>query len=443
MSVVILLVVSAIALLYFWIHRNYNYWLNRGFLSAPTIFPFGSIKGVAREFTSAECLNGIYQKFKGKAQAAGFFFFVSPVMMPMDPELIKNLLVRDFSSFHDRGFYYNKKDDPLSANLLSLEGAEWRERRVKLTPIFTSGKMKMMFEIVNSIGEKCVSAIDRELKISSDLEVKELLSKFTTDVIGNVAFGIECNCLEDPNTEFRRLGQKIFNRSPFEFLRFFVSLAFPNISRKLGIPFLPVEPANFFLDTFLQTLKYRESHKEVKRNDFVQLLSELKKSGSYTDTELAAEGFLVYAAGFETSSTLLTFCCYELALNQEIQEQLRDELKSRIEENDGQLTYELLFDLKYLDMVVNETLRKYPPIPQLLRKSTAAYKIPGTELMIEKGTTIQFPIYSLHHDAEYYPDPETFDPQRFTPENVKARQPFTFLPFGEGPRKFYSRIHRK
>lgn len=104
-------------------------------------------------------------------------------MIPMDPELIQNLLVREFSSFHDRGIYYNKKDDPLSANLLALEDAEWREKRMKLTPIFTSGKMKMMFEIVNSIGEKFVSAIDKELNMSSDLEMKEFLSKFTTDVM--------------------------------------------------------------------------------------------------------------------------------------------------------------------------------------------------------------------------------------------------------------------
>ena len=176
-------------------------------------------------------------------------------------------------------------------------------------------------------------------------------------------------------------------------------------------------------------MKHREESK-VERNDFVQLLLDLKKKGSYDEVEMASEGFLIYAAGFETSSTLMTFCCYELALNQDIQERLRNELKSRIEENDGQLTYELLFDLKYLDMVLNETLRKYPPIPQVVRKSTAAYKIPGTELVIEKGTSIIVPVLALHRDPVYYPDPEKFDPERFAPENIKKMHQYTFLPFG-------------
>jgi cytochrome P450 family 6 len=62
------------------------------------------------------------------------------------------------------------------------------------------------------------------------------------------------------------------------------------------------------------------------------------------------------------------------------------------------------------------------------------YEIPGTSLVIPKGINIQLATYSLHHDPEYYPDPFKFDPERFTPEKVKARDPFTFLPFGEGPR---------
>lgn len=125
------------------------------------------------------------------------------------------------------------------------------------------------------------------------------------------------------------------------------------------------------------------------------------------------------------------FTIYELALNVEIQQKLRQEIKSGIEENDGRLTYDLLFGFKYLDMVVNEALRKYPPAFILTRVSTKEFKIPGTAMTIPARTDININVLSIHRDPEYYPDPDKFDPLRFTPENVKNRKPFTFIPFGE------------
>lgn len=125
---------------------------------------------------------------------------------------------------------------------------------------------------------------------------------------------------------------------------------------------------------------------------------------------------------------------YELALNSDIQRKLREEINSALNDNDGKLTYDLLFGFKYLDMVTNECLRKFPPIPNTARKCLNDYEIPGTSLVIPKGTFIEIPIYSIQHDPEYYPDPEKFDPERFTPENVKSRHSMTFLPFGDGPR---------
>lgn len=78
--------------------------------------------------------------------------------------------------------------------MLTLEGQEWRERRSKLSPIFTSGKLKMMFEIVNDIGDKFVRAIDKELAITQVVEMRQFLAKHATDVISSVAFGIDSNC---------------------------------------------------------------------------------------------------------------------------------------------------------------------------------------------------------------------------------------------------------
>lgn len=207
--------------------------------------------------------------------------------------------------------------------------------------------------------------------------------------------------------------------------------AFPNFCRKFHITTTPETSADFFLNNFLQTFEYREKSDD-KRNDFVSLLLGLKDY--YTPTELAGESFLVFTGGSETSSILITFTCYELALNPDIQQRLRDEISSGLAENEGKLTYEMVFGFKFLDMVVNESLRKYPPIPSLIRQCTKEYKIPGTNLTIPKGTGVQVPIFALQRDPEHYPDPEKFDPERFNAENSKKRDPFTFLPFGEGPR---------
>ena len=78
--------------------------------------------------------------------------------------------------------------------MLALEGQEWRDRRVKLSPIFTSGKMKMMFETVDTIGDKLISVMNKGLETSNMLEMKDLAAQYTNDVIGNVAFGLDCGC---------------------------------------------------------------------------------------------------------------------------------------------------------------------------------------------------------------------------------------------------------
>lgn len=64
----------------------------------------------------------------------------------------------------------------------------------------------------------------------------------------------------------------------------------------------------------------------------------------------------------------------------------------------------------------------------------ANYKVPDSQITIEKGVSVVIPVYAIHHDAAYYPDPEKYDPQRFTPEEVKKRHPMSWLAFGEGPR---------
>lgn len=130
----------------------------------------------------------------------------------------------------------------------------------------------------------------------------------------------------------------------------------------------------------------------------------------------------------------MTFALYELAFNQKIQDKLRNEILIAVEENEGKLTYDIIFELKYLDMVINETLRKYPPAFMILRKSKIDFKIPGSDLVIPENTDININVYSLQNDPNYFKNPEKFDPDRFSPNNFQNIVPFTFLPFGGGQR---------
>lgn len=134
--------------------------------------------------------------------------------------------------------------------------------------------------------------------------------------------------------------------------------------------------------------------------------------------------------GFETSSSVSLFTIYELALNPDIQEKLRNEIKSAIEENNGKLTYDMLFSFKYLDMVVSESLRKYPPA-FIMRKCTKDFRIPDSDLIIPKDTQLNINVFSFHRDPAYFPEPMKFDPERFSPENIKKIIPFTYLAFGK------------
>lgn len=182
---------------------------------------------------------------------------------------------------------------------------------------------------------------------SQELELKELLSQFTTDVIGNVAFGIECNSMKDPQSEFRRIGRKIFEPNAKKFLKDLFIGMFPNVSRKLRLRTTLPEVTDFFLKLLNDTVQYRLEN-EVQRNDFLSLLIQImntgKLEGDNTDlgkmtfNELAAQVFLFFIAGFETSSSTMTFTFYELALNPDIQERAREEVRDAMQRHTWRCT---------------------------------------------------------------------------------------------------------
>lgn len=150
-----------------------------------------------------------------------------------------------------------------------------------------------------------------------------------------------------------------------------------------------------------------------------------------------SNSLLFFLAGFETSSTLLSFLGNELALNPEIQDKLCREIDEAAQSmKTEKLTYELLQSLKYLDCVISECLRKWPPamITDRVCNKEITFLVDGQTITMKERQQLWIPIYGLHMDPKYFPHPEKFDPERYNEENVGKIVPGSYIPFGIGPR---------
>ncbi|XP_020281104.1 probable cytochrome P450 6a14 [Pseudomyrmex gracilis] len=425
----------------------FTFWRKKGVFYIEPVVPVGNVASlVIGKVSVGEFFSNAYLKYKDH-RAFGMYTFFKPNLVIADLDLVRTVLTKEFGSFHDRGWYCNEKTDPLSGTLFLLPGKKWRNLRVKMTPTFTSGKLKQMFGVLKDCGEELATSLEKVAKTETCIEVKEIFARYTTDTIMSAAFGIKSNCMEKPDNEVRHWGRKFFEMSSFWNAIFaFV----PELAEFFSIPFIDRGTSKFFINMFRDTVQYRQTH-NVVRHDFMNLLIQLIENGyvepdeevNATDTspstskismlEAAAQAFVFFLAGFETSSTTMTFCLYELALHQDLQNKLRQEIDEVLKKH-GEVTYNAVNDMTYLHKVVNETLRKYPPLPMLNRICTKALDLPTTKIHVPEGTLITIPVLGIQRDPAIYPDPDKFDPERFNEDQIAARHPYAFLPFGEGPR---------
>ncbi|XP_058819736.1 cytochrome P450 6a8-like [Topomyia yanbarensis] len=437
-------VLLAVSLAFYWVGRRYAYWKQRGVPYVEPSFPFGNITQMRKRHIALLMQDAYLQLKDCGKKFGGVFFFINPVAIILDLDFAKDVFVKDFQYFHDRGVYSNERGDPISAHLVTMEGTKWKNLRAKLTPTFTSGKMKMMYPTITGVAEEFRKCMQVEADNGGEVEMKEFLARFTTDVIGTCAFGLECNSLSDPDAKFRQMGRKALAMTPMGFLRRIFSVTFRDLAKALNIKIVDPEVSNFFMNAVRDTIEYREKNK-IQRNDFMDLLIKLKNAepiddgtpeqlGRLTFNEIAAQAFVFFLAGFETSSTAMSYCLYELAKNQELQDKARKNVEEVLARNDGKMTYEAVHEMRYIENCINESLRKYPPVPNILRNTNKDYPVPDMNVTLEKGYRVLLPIYAIHHDARYYPDPERYEPDRFSPEECAKRHQMAFVPFGDGPR---------
>nr|QBC73089.1 cytochrome P450 mono-oxygenase [Osmia bicornis] len=425
--------------LYYYFTSTFNYWKKRGIKGPEPIPVFGNIMApMLAKQSLADFLTNLYKKYKNEPMI-GIFARREPILIILGPDIIKDVLIKDFSKFANRGFKIHEIAEPLSQHLFFLEVERWRPLRTQLSPVFTSSKLKGIFSLILDCAKHLEKYMDTLVQKGEPIEIREVAAQYTTDVIGSCAFGIEMNSMSESESEFRKIGREIFATNLTTFLKFKMKEWMPQLYNLLGYV-LPKDKTMAFIERItISTMKYRK-HNNIVRSDFINTLLELQKhpervSGiQLTDTLLAAQAFVFFAAGFETSSTTIANAIYELAQNQEIQDKLREEIKEFDAKNNGEWKYETVKQMKYLDKVFRETLRKYPPLSFLSRKATENYTFENPKLTVLKDAKVWIPLFSIHRDPEVYPYPDKFDPERFSEDAVKVRHPMHYLPFGDGPR---------
>lgn len=213
---------------------------------------------------------------------------------------------------------------------------------------------------------------------------------------------------------------------------------------------LPDFVRKFMIKIVKTQIEYREKN-NVSRKDFMQLLLQLRNTGQIQDDgdwdirkdsvnaiktmsieQCAGQAFVFYIAGSETSAANISFCLHELSQNPPIMKRVQDEIDATLDRHNGELSYDCLNDMHYLEMCILETLRKYPGLPILNRQCTTDFEVPGTNVTIVKGTPILISLFGIQRDPKLFPDPNQFDPERFSAENRNETQRY-FMPFGEGP----------
>ncbi|KAK5646952.1 hypothetical protein RI129_005416 [Pyrocoelia pectoralis] len=338
----------------------------------------------------------------------------------------------------DKSYEYNYFHDWLGTGLLTSTSNKWKSRRKLLTPTFHFQILEKYITIFNSQSDTLIEML--KMKVDKDpFDIFPYITLCTLDIICEAAMGLKINAQKDSTSPYvmsvKDMCRIIFERafSPFTMTNFTYKFTstYKQQTKVLSI-------IHGFTNAIIRSRKANFVRKLAngtndagltKRIAFLDLLLEY----NLTDEAISEEVETFMFEGHDTTAAGISFALYCLSKNPDIQLAAVEELRRIFDDdNERASTYQDLQEMKYLEMVIKESLRLYPPVPTFSRVLKEDVAFNGA--ILPKGLALTVYTLFLHRDPHIFPNPEKFDPDRFLPENVASRSPYAYVPFSAGPR---------
>lgn len=335
------------------------------------------------------------------------------------PAYIHDLLVTHHRNFHKGPALQNTKL-VLGEGLLTSEGEFHLRQRRLAQPAFHRKRVEAYVAIM---GEHAARMAET-WRGSKTLDMSAEMSRLTLGIVGETLFGAQVE--EDTEDVLRALTvvMSYFDLLLMPYARLVLRLPLPSTRRFYA--------AQKRLDqTIYRILEARRSG-DAQHSDLVSTLLHAKEEGAgMTDRQLRDEALTIFLAGHETVANALTWTWYLLSQHPEVEEKLHAELASVLggrPPEAGDISC-----LPFTRMVLSESMRLYPPAWGMGRRALGQYEVGG--YCVPAGTVLVASQWVTHRDPRWFPEPERFDPERWTPEAEAARPRYAYFPFGGGPRQ--------
>ncbi|XP_037088112.1 thromboxane-A synthase-like [Pollicipes pollicipes] len=357
-----------------------------------------------------------------------------------DLDLLRDVFIKDFKRFSTRPPPSISTED-FSNSVLQVDPQRWKPMRSLMVSCFSAFKMKQMSPLVSKCMDTMEEVVDAKITRGDEVDVHALFQALTCDVIAACALALKANCQKDPNDPFLHRVRFFMEHASNPITE--SAFAFPVIADVFGLILktfaLSEHMVKMINDNMTRVIQMRRQDKRTRYQDILQAMLDASGEGEgihsklqLTDQEIKSNALVLVLAGYETTANALTSTSYLLAKNQHVQEKLYQEISEQLPA-DEEMRYDQLASLPYLDQVLCESMRLYPPVVTFVSRhspeptSLGPYRLPA-------GTNILAPVWSIHHDPAVWPDPEKFDPDRFSKEQREGRHPMAWLAFGAGPR---------